>query len=357
MTPLSDIILLFPYYLTLKIRHFLYDKGIWKSKSYPVPVISIGNVTVGGTGKTPHSELFLRVLGDRYKVAVVSRGYGRKSSGYREVAVGDSAREAGDEPLQIKRKYPNVRVVVDGNRQRAIDQLLEGADRPDVILLDDAFQHRAVTPGLSVVLINYHRPIDQDHLLPLGRLRDLPETLKRADWVIVTKYPGIEVTELERKQWRERLHLRDDQRLFFSKIAYDKPLPVLPGGDARYCYAPKAILFSGIADDRLLTMRVRSDYQLVGHRRFADHHNFSASEWRTLAQLAAKQPTAVVLTTEKDARRIVPTDVPESLRERLFYVPIKAEIIPAVEHLPRVIPEELCGLGEKELYEALMTIL
>ncbi len=360
MARILDILLLFPYYAALSLRHILYNRGVWKSRSYPVPVISVGNITVGGTGKTPHTELLLRILGGQYhNLAVVSRGYGRKTKGHCEVRLQHTAREVGDESLQIKKKFPQVRVVVDADRQRAIESLmaLPPEQRPEVILLDDAFQHRAVRPRLSIVLVNYHRPIDRDHLLPIGRLRDLPGQIRRADWVIVTKCPGPEVDELQRQQWRKRLGMSDQQRLFFSKITYAKPLPVLEQGDSRYVYAKQALLFSGIADDRLLMAQVRSSYQLVGHRRFGDHHRFTRGEWKSLAQWAAKYPTAVVLTTEKDARRIDPTDVPNVLRDRLFYVPIEAEIIPCVGHLSRVIPEDMRPLGDAELLGALQSVM
>lgn len=329
MTPLTDILLLFPYYLSLKVRHLFYNKGIWKSKSYPVPMISVGNITVGGTGKTPHIEWLIRKYGVDHRLAVISRGYGRKTKGYREVLVEDEARSVGDEPLQIKRKFPHIRVVVDADRRRAIETLLAEPEsvRPQLILLDDAFQHRAVLPQCSVVLVNYSRPLHRDHLLPLGRLRDLPGEIRRADVVVVTKYPGSEVPPEEIEQWRKDLRLTEDQPLFFSRFTYGKPRPGTANADLRYVYSPRAYLFTGIADDRPLVTHVRSHYQLVGHRQFSDHHDFTPSQWRSLERWVAKSPTAVVLTTEKDARRIRWSDVPKSLQERLFYIPIEAEII------------------------------
>ncbi len=329
MIPLTDILLLFPYYLSLKVRHFLYNRGIWKSRAYPVPVVSVGNITVGGTGKTPHIEWLIRIYGEKYRLAVVSRGYGRKTKGYREVQLSDEARAVGDEPLQIKRKYPHIRMVVDADRRRAIDTLLAEDDsvRPQLILLDDAFQHRAVLPRYSVVLVNHNRPLHRDHLLPLGRLRDLPGEIRRADCVVVTKYPGSAISDEEIQQWRSDLRLKETQPLFFSRFVYAKPQPVTDKADLRYVYSPRAFLFTGIADDRPLVTHVRTHYQLLGHRRFSDHHDFTVSEWKSLERWIVKSPTAVVLTTEKDARRIRWSDVPLSLQERMFYIPIEAEII------------------------------
>lgn len=351
-----DILLLFPYYAALKIRHFLYDRGWRKSESFSVPVVSVGNVAVGGTGKTPHVEAIIRLMQDSRRIAVVSRGYRRKSSGYREVQVSDDAALAGDEPLQIKRKFPGVRVVVDADRRRAIRKLeaLPEPERPQLVLLDDAFQHRAVRPALSIVLTDYSRPVFRDHLLPLGRLRDLPEEIRRADLVIVTKCPLNEVSSAERSRWRRDLGLLEYQTLLFSKLAYGRPVPVFPDGDTRYIYSRQAVLFTGIANDFPLLCHVRSEYRTEGHFRFGDHHRFTRSEWREMEKTARKYPMAVWLTTEKDASRISRDEVPESMRSRMFCIPVEAEILPLTEHLPRVIPEEMKELGEQEFRKRLV---
>ena len=220
-----DKILLFPYWLSLKIRHFLYDAGLKKVRSADVPTICIGNITVGGTGKTPHTEMLIRTLLQDQEwggknLAVLSRGYKRKTKGFQQVTADGSAAAYGDEPLQIKKKFPGITVAVDGNRIEGCDFLahpekLQSSKKArkcmdknlpasDLIILDDAFQHRSLKPTLSIVLVDYNRPIFKDHLLPFGRLRDLPQRIAAADIVIVSKCPN-EVNAWEKCTWAENL--------------------------------------------------------------------------------------------------------------------------------------------------------
>lgn len=326
-----DRILLFPYYLTLKLRHYLYDSGKIKSYKFPVPVICIGNITVGGTGKTPHAEMVIGdLLAKGEKVALVSRGYGRKTKGYRLVEVDDNYRDVGDEPLQIKRKFPSITVAVETSRKRAIDTLLSLPEesRPTVIVLDDAFQHREIVPSTSIVLVDYNRPIFQDRLLPLGRLRDLPERIKRADIVIVTKVPWFDENPKE-EEWRKRLHLNRGQKLYFSKIEYCDLHPVFPEfGDNRYLYSPKAVLFSGIANNKPFIDYLVGKYQIMDVLKFIDHKDYSHFDIGKINSSSDQYPTAAVITTEKDAQRLRyhPSLLPE-LKKRLFYLEIKVNII------------------------------
>ena len=214
------------YRLVISVRHLLFDCGLLKSEEFKTPIICVGNITVGGTGKTPHTEMLIRMLESRYRIAVLSRGYKRKTKGFRIAAPGDTYAQIGDEPLQIKQKFPNITVAVCEDRCTGIDNLLalpepsagkESPFRPQVIILDDAFQHRRVKPSHSIVLVNWHRPIFNDNLLPLGQLRDLPEQIRRAQTVIVTKSPlfgehdgfidqelaAVQVAPVE-KEWREK---------------------------------------------------------------------------------------------------------------------------------------------------------
>ncbi len=224
-----DRIVLFPYTLVLALRNFFYDKGILKSYPSALPSICVGNITVGGTGKTPAVEMLIRLYRDSQRIAVVSRGYGRRTKGFRTVSVEDNYRDVGDEPLQIKRKFPDVTVVVDASRRRAVDALAAMSPdvRPDLVILDDAFQHRRLRPDFSIVLVSSTRPVFKDSLLPIGRLRDLPNQIRRADMVIVTKMEG-EIPSSERLRWRESLELRKDIPLLFSGIKYLPPQPVIP---------------------------------------------------------------------------------------------------------------------------------
>jgi len=331
---LIDHILLLPYYLTLRIRHALYDSGKKKSYAYDIPVICVGNITVGGTGKTPHTEMLIRLLKEDFRIAVISRGYRRKSKGFKEVSVDDDFRMTGDEPLQIKRKFPDITVIVDSDRCRAMDRLsaLPEETRPTLVILDDGFQYRRLRPKTNIVLVNSARPVFEDHLLPFGRLRDLPYRMRKADIVIVTKVHGLPNTQ-ERNEWRRRLKLKENQSIFFSSISFDRPEPIFPQeSDPRYIYSKSAVLFTGIADNTPLTRYLVSVYDVKHTLTFADHHSFSHSDLKTIASLAAIYNTSIILTTEKDAQRIGRmSKMPPILKSRMFYIPIRPIIIPEAD--------------------------
>ena len=357
-----DKILLSPYWLSLKIRHFLYDSGLKKVSSADVPTICIGNVTVGGTGKTPHTEMLIRTfLNDedwgKKNLAVLSRGYKRKTKGFQQVTADGSALAYGDEPLQIKKKFPGITVAVDKSRiegcdflvhpeklqtskkaRKCIDKNLQAAD---LIILDDAYQHRALKPTVSIVLVDYSRPVYNDHLLPFGRLRDLPERIGAADIIIVSKCPN-ELNAWEKCSWAENLGIRNfdaascsgirkngrRQHIFFSTICYDGAEAVFPEGDPRYIYTKRLILFSGIANDAPLLSYLSSDYKIVRHFRFPDHHKFSRSDINTIASAAREFPTSVIMTTEKDSQRVRDCHkIKEELKQRMFYSPIKTAFL------------------------------
>ena len=322
----------FPYALALAIRNIFYDKGWKKSVKFDnVSIISFGNITVGGTGKTPHVEMFIRKLLDNaYRVAVVSRGYGRKQpKTSRFVEIDSNVADVGDEPLQIKRKFPNVKVIVDKDRVRAINMLmaLPFGDVPEVILLDDAMQYRRLTPNRLITLINYNRPIFKDSLMPFGRLRDLPGQLKRADTVIITKCPPF-LNEWEKQQMKEINRINPQQKVFFTSIRYFDPVPVFEQGNKRYMYSKEAILFTGIANSDLLRHHVGARYPRNYHIEFGDHHVFSNRDIAQIEKFAKKRPQAIVLTTEKDAQRIRRNRaVSEMLKERTFYIPIEVGLV------------------------------
>ncbi len=337
-------VLLFPYYLTLKLRHLFFDRGYFKSYSFEVPIISIGNISVGGTGKTPHTEFLVRKFMERDRVAVLSRGYGRKSKGFRYVSVDDDSKMSGDEPLQIKRKFPNVIVAVDGDRVRGVERLMElpESERPTLIILDDGFQHRRLIPKKSILLISYSNPPFRDNLLPFGTLRDLPEQMKRADMVVITKCPPDVATE-EQFIWRESLSLREGYPLFFTTVQYREPQPLFEEGDRRYLYSPFAILLTAIANSTDLENWVSSKYKIVGRLKYRDHKYFSKSNIRALEAKAKKGKEAVIITTEKDAQRLKEVEnISPMLKERIFYFPIKVkEIGEEWENLDSLIEKEL----------------
>ena len=357
-----DKFLLFPYWLALKIRHFMFDNGLRKVQKTEVPSICVGNITVGGTGKTPHTEMILRLLledqdwGNK-DIAVLSRGYKRKTRGFQQVTSHGTAKEYGDEPMQIKSKFPNITVAVDKSRNEGCNFLChphtvntsrkgrrckdKNFPKSDLIILDDAFQHRSIKASASIVLVDFNRPIFRDHLMPIGRLRDLPERINDADIIIVSKCPP-NLNAWEKSQWAEALGISlyngsecygtrkngRKQYIFFTKTSYDTAASVFPQGDPRYVYAQRLVLFTGIANDTPLRHYLSSNYKIVKHLNFPDHHAFSRADIRSIEDASRSFPTSVIMTTEKDCQRVRDcAKVSDNLKLRLFYVPIKAEFL------------------------------
>ena len=334
--------LLFPYWAVLAVRNFLFDKRIKKSIKFDIPVISVGNITVGGTGKTPHTEMLVRMLKDDFKLGVVSRGYKRKSRGYRVVNTSDDFGVTGDEPLQIKRKFPTVNVAVCKNRITAIRRLIEDYG-VNMVILDDAFQYRDITPSHNILLVSYYNTIAGDNLLPIGSLRDLPSQIMRADIVIVSKspdfgdYDGGENLEMaedavakEEIRWRKELQLRPEQKIYFSTVSYLDAQPVFPeSADTRYLYSKFALLFSGIANDTDIRRQLVGCYRIVDSLKFKDHKNYTNFDIKEIAAMGRRQPAAVIITTEKDSVRLLnKKSMPEEVKNRIFYLPIEVKLIP-----------------------------
>ena len=334
-------LILFPYYLALKIRHAMYDRGfLFKSKEAEVPTVCIGNVTVGGTGKTPHTEMILDTLmrteeWGRRNLAVLSRGYKRKSKGFKIVDVAGQALTFGDEPLQIKHNYPWATVAVDKDRINGCDMLVhpeksQGRYYPaaELIILDDAFQYRRLKATVNIVLVDYNHPVSKDRLMPLGRLRDLPERIGKAQIVIVTKCP-LYMQDDEKEQFTRDLKIRQDQKIFFTSIEYSQPEPIFTDAcNPRYMYSNKAIVFSGIAGDTPMVQYLSGSYKVVKRLSFGDHHRYRNRDIRAISAAMAKWPTAAVITTEKDAQRVREVKkMPFQLKERLFQVPIKVTFL------------------------------
>lgn len=367
LSVMIDKLILAPYWLTLKMRHVFYDHGLFRSYPCEVPTICVGNITAGGTGKTPHTEMILETLleSDDWafrNLAVLSRGHKRSSRGFQQVVMDGSAAFCGDEPLQIKKGFPAVTVAVDRSRLEGCDFLchpdkLEGSrkgrkchnrDFPpsDLIVLDDAFQYRSLRPFISIVLVDWNRPLNKDHLLPLGRLRDLPERLRKADMIIVTKCP-VYMENWEKAGWVKTLGISDFDtsscegvnrdgrkvKVFFTCIRYQELQPVFPeDGDKRFTYSKKLILFTGIAKDTPLRMYLSDRYKIVRRFNFNDHHKYRAMDIRRIMSAAQENPTAVVVSTVKDSQRLMDCKkVPETLRQRLFQIPIKVVFLTGEE--------------------------
>ena len=294
----------------LRVRHWLFDAGVLHSSTAPIPTIVVGNLSFGGTGKTPHVELVLRCLDGVAPLATLSRGYGRNGFGTLKVEAVDDAYGVGDEPLQLKRKFPEVHVYVGADRVKAIGVIMKEVSEVKAIVLDDAFQHRRLNAGFSILLTTWAKPWFADHLLPAGTLRDLPVRARAADVVVVTKCPLLPSME-EQAAWRAKLRLNDAQHLFFSTLEYDEPRLLARdgswGGPVELAGA-SVLLLTGIADPAPLVEHVKGHVKEFDHLPFPDHHTFSATDLRKAADRLATFATApkLLVTTEKDAMRLLP---------------------------------------------------
>ncbi len=311
------------------IRHRLFDWGVLKSEKFDVPVICIGNITVGGTGKTPMAEMVLGYMMQRHRVALVSRGYGRRTKGYREVLVTSHYRDVGDEPLQIKLKFPEVTVVVCERRREGIRRLLAEHPNVDLVVMDDGFQHRYVEPKVNIVMIDATRPVQHDRMLPWGSLRDLPEMLHRAQYFVVTKCPE-KMAPIERRIMRKVLVQMAYQRIYFSRFESFAPRPLYPdeAGCGDTAQLRRVIALSGIGNPKPFLATLRERYEVVAELTLDDHHVYRVRDMKQIAALLAQYPDAAVVTTEKDAVKLVhPGRIPPEVRRALYYLPISIAFI------------------------------
>ncbi|WP_346855123.1 tetraacyldisaccharide 4'-kinase [uncultured Draconibacterium sp.] len=322
------------YGFAMYLRNRAYDLNILKSTEFDVPVISIGNITVGGTGKTPHVEYLVKLLKEKYEVATLSRGYKRKTKGFRYVESNSTAIEVGDEPLQIKNKYKDVTVSVCENRVVGVEKLLASeAKAPDVVLLDDAFQHRRISPGLNILLIDYNRQIKEDHLLPMGRLRESVHQMRRANIIIFTKCPD-EVTPIMRRILSNDVGLFPYQKLYFTKLEYDKLLPVFDAEslDAGFYKEKKhaVLLLTGIASPKLIEKYLRHFSKRIETLTFPDHYNYSAQDIQTILNkfAALKAEKKIIITTEKDSMRLKNNSgLTDEFKSVLYYLPVQVKFL------------------------------
>ena len=305
--------LAFLYWLITFTRNWLYDMGVFKSYSFDVPIIAVGNLSVGGTGKTPQIEYLIRLLSDKYRVAVLSRGYKRLSKGFVLADDQATANSIGDEPFQFYSKFPTIQVAVDANRKKGIEKLLQLQNKPEVILLDDAFQHRKVKAGFYILLTAYDDLFCDDFILPFGNLRESALGKKRADMIIITKCPQ-DLSELAQQNIKEKLQVK--QPVYFTTIQYDDC--VYGNENSIHVKALKTeskLLIAGIAKPKLFFdfLKSETDETLV----FPDHHHFSKQDCE---QILAKANGRKIITTEKDFVRLNGL-LPNA---QLYYLPIKA---------------------------------
>lgn len=323
------------YGLGVGIRNYLFDAEILKSKSYSVPVISVGNITVGGAGKTPHVEYLIDLLRDEMQVAVLSRGYKRKSRGYVVADENTTMRDIGDEPFQIKQKFEGVYVAVDKDRCHGIDHLISDEDTKDVevILLDDAFQHRYVKPGVNILLVDYHKFINYDKLLPAGRLREPQSAKVRADIVIVTKCPK-NLNPIDYRVLSKAMDLKAFQQLYFTTLSYCDLKPIFNGGDTvplNEIMGENILLLTGIASPEHLQVDIMEYTRGVKLETmaFSDHHNFTERDVERINERFAAMPSPKrIITTEKDQVRLFYLEgLSEEVKQNIYALPIKVEFM------------------------------
>ncbi len=348
-------ILLWPlsvvYGMVVCVRNWMFDQGILPSEEFDTPVISVGNITVGGTGKTPFTEYLIRSLQSEKQLAVLSRGYKRKSSGYRLLTKEDTPVTVGDEPYQMKRKFPDVAVAVDANRRRGIRHLMKlEKNSPDLIILDDAFQHRYVQPSVNILLVDYNRNITDDYLLPVGQMREPKCSMKRADVIVVTKCPDS-ITPMDMRIIRKNIDPYPYQALWFTKLGYGEIVPLFPHKKKHHALnlsdmsKSSVLALTGIASPTPFITYLKQNVSKVESLSFSDHHHYSQSDMDRINKRfdELKGDQKYILTTEKDAVRLMTCEnFPENLKNKIYYVPltiafVRDEAVKFDDHLRKLL--------------------
>lgn len=329
-------ILLYPvsliYGVVTGIRNFLYNTGILKGKEFGKPVICVGNITVGGTGKTPHCEYLIGLLKKNYKIALLSRGYKRKTRGFRIVSPEMNPSDVGDEPLQICRRFPDIIVAVDSNRVRGAETILRLNPETEVIIMDDGFQHRRIKPGLTILLTDLNRLMIKDHLLPYGELRENVKNMYRSDIILVTKSPE-DISPIDRRIIVKELSKAPYQNLYFTSFKYGNPLHVFPEAQSpepQLSTANKAntgiVLVTGIANPDQFKTHIQNYAEELIHLSYPDHHMFTEKDLVKIcdAFLTLSTREKQIITTEKDAVRIRDfINIAEHIKAALWYIPLE----------------------------------
>jgi tetraacyldisaccharide 4'-kinase len=333
-------ILLYPfsvmYGIVTGLRNFMYNSGILPSNKFGLPVICIGNITVGGTGKTPHTEYLIDLLKKQYTVATLSRGYRRSSRGFRIASPTMKVRDIGDEPLQVFSKYPDITVSVDRNRVHGVRSILREKPETEVIILDDGFQHRRITPGFTILLTDFNRLMTKDFLLPYGDLRESISNMYRADIILITKSPG-DISPIQRRLIIKEINQAPSQNLYFTSICYLAPQPLFSSDSTRENIFFKQgiekqgiVLVTGIADSSPFKEYLGNFFSEITHLCFRDHHKFNKKDIHKISEAFEQLGTAEkwIITTEKDAVRLREFDnIDEQLRKVFYYVPVGVNFI------------------------------
>ena len=294
------------YWVIIWLRNFFYDKNILKSSSFGLPVICVGNLSIGGTGKSPMVEFLVSHLKDRFKLATLSRGYKRKTRGYALANENSTALDVGDEPMLFHLKFPDVPVAVGEERLVAIPQLLHDKPKTELIILDDAFQHRAIIAGLNILLTDFNNLFTRDFYLPTGDLRDLKSSYKRADIIVITKCrPEMTIDEADkiRKEIRPLVH----QQIFFSTIQYGQPYHITRLSPYELNLKTEVLLVTGIANPQPLKKLLEEKSHTYYMMSFSDHYIFSIDDLKDIKKRFERIEVAnkIILTTEKDAMRLM----------------------------------------------------
>ena len=321
-----------PYSWVMAARNRAFDAGVLESRSPGIPTICVGNITVGGTGKTPHIEYIAGLLKAKHTIAVLSRGYGRKSKGYIKAGGETTMEQIGDEPFQIKQKFPEIDVAVCEKRVEGIGKLMAGNKALQAVLLDDAFQHRYIKAGLNILLIDSNRPVWRDCVMPFGRLRESIHGITRADIVIFTKCKGLSTEQ--KSAYRRYIKGINDVPVYFTAIRYGVPYPLYGSAEATITDGSRVLLVTGIANPQPLKAEIEARGAKVELLQYGDHHNFSTADFEEIATRFAKSGSTMIVTTEKDATRMEQRDdLPQAVRDNIYALPIVVEFLDGEENM------------------------
>ncbi|MGB0882427.1 MAG: tetraacyldisaccharide 4'-kinase [Vicingaceae bacterium] len=320
------------YYSITYLRNKLYDWGIFASHEFKFPILSIGNLSLGGTGKTPHTEYLVRLLKDKYNIATLSRGYKRKTKGFYSATKNSSYKDIGDEPLQYKSKFKNLTVAVDEKRVRGVSKILQGQPQTEVIILDDAYQHRSISPGLNILITEYNNLYTDDCIFPSGRLRESKNGSKRAGIIIISKTPK-DISKNEIRIVLQKINPLNQQKVFFTTINYKELTPFTEKAKELNTTLKKEqtiLLVTGIAKPNPLLQSLKNEYRNVHHIQFPDHHNFTSKDIKKIKNTfnQIEENNKFIISTEKDIMRL---SLPEILKDiqdiPIFYIPIEVSFL------------------------------
>lgn len=322
LKPLSAL-----YGFGVGLRNKLFDLGVYQSKKSDITTISVGNITVGGTGKTPHAEYILSLISNKVKAAYLSRGYKRTTRGFRIADDNSNASTIGDEAFQIKQKFPNITVAVDGNRHNALRKLYDSKNPPKVVVLDDAYQHRSLHPDLNILLIDFNRLTYQDSMLPLGELREQSDNTDRADIIIFTKCPPT-IMPVDMLSTRTQIRPFPYQTLYYTTLAYEEPKGLFTDKklDLR---GKELILLTGIAQPQHLHKHLEKYASIITALKYPDHHKFTSHDINELVEDFEKlnADNRAIITTEKDAARLMSMNLPEIIKDNIYIIGVKVEFL------------------------------